>query len=131
MPLSQSQKSLIEKARNVGGSDMAVPLDDAACSYLLARLAHDLNLAAPATSLARYWPQLPICAFYASLLPLMRAHDDAQCIAIWWWTNCRHAVGRPPQVRLQYPFTRMSITSSLLVTWRTPSRGCLAFGERG
>ena len=46
MPLSQSQKSLIEKARNVGGSDMAVPLDDAACSYLLARLAHDLNLAA-------------------------------------------------------------------------------------
>ena len=45
MPLSQSQKSLIEKARNVGGSDMAVPLDDAACCYLLARLAHDLNLA--------------------------------------------------------------------------------------
>ena len=46
MPLSQSQKSLIEKARNVGGSDMAVPLDDAACSYLLARLAHDLDLTA-------------------------------------------------------------------------------------
>ena len=46
MPLSQSQKSLIERARNVGGSNMAVPLDDAACSYLLARLAHDLNLAA-------------------------------------------------------------------------------------
>ena len=46
MPLSQSQMSLIEKARNVGGSDMAVPLDDAASSYLLARLAHDLDLAA-------------------------------------------------------------------------------------
>ena len=45
MPLSQSQKSLIEKARNVGVSDLAVPLDDAACSYLLARLAHDLGLA--------------------------------------------------------------------------------------
>ena len=45
MPLSQSQKSLVEKVRNVGGSDIAVPLDDAACSYLLARLAHDLNLA--------------------------------------------------------------------------------------
>ena len=44
MSLSQSQKSLIEKARNVGGSDMAVPLDDATCSYLLARLAHDLDL---------------------------------------------------------------------------------------
>lgn len=46
MPLSQSQKSLIETARNVGGSDMAVPLDDAACSYLLARLAHALDLTA-------------------------------------------------------------------------------------
>ena len=46
MALSQSQKSLIEKVRNVGGSDMAVPLDDGACCYLLARLAHDLNLAA-------------------------------------------------------------------------------------
>ena len=45
MLLSQSQRSLIEKARNVGGSDMAVPLDDGACCYLLARLAHDLNLA--------------------------------------------------------------------------------------
>ena len=45
MPLSQSQKSLIEKVRNLGASGMAVPLDDAACSYLLARLAHDLGLA--------------------------------------------------------------------------------------
>ena len=45
MSLSQSQRSLIERARNVGASDMAVSLDDAACSYLLARLAHDLDLA--------------------------------------------------------------------------------------
>lgn len=44
MALSQLQNSLIERVRNVGGSDMAVPLDDAACSYLLARLAHDLGL---------------------------------------------------------------------------------------
>ena len=44
MPLSQTQKSLIEKARNVGNSDMAVPIDDAAVSYLLARVVHDLGI---------------------------------------------------------------------------------------
>ena len=64
MPLSQSQKSLIEKARNVGGSDMAVPLDDAACSYLLARLAHDLNLAAQhpeaSSPIAPFFETMPV-----------------------------------------------------------------------
>ena len=52
MPLSQSQKSLIEKARNVGNSNMAVPIDDAAASYLLARVVHDLGIQ------SRY-PKLP------------------------------------------------------------------------
>ena len=44
MPLSQSQKSLIQRARHVGGSDMAVPLDNAAASYLLSRVIIDLDL---------------------------------------------------------------------------------------
>ena len=46
MPLSQSQRTMIEKARNVGHSDMAVPLSDEACSYLVARIVQDLSLSA-------------------------------------------------------------------------------------
>ena len=38
MSLSQMQKSLIERARSVGDSEMAVPIGDAAGAYLLARL---------------------------------------------------------------------------------------------
>lgn len=44
MSLSQSQKSLIEKARHVGKSETAVPLDDGLLSYILARIIHDLDL---------------------------------------------------------------------------------------
>lgn len=44
MALTQSQKTLIEKARSVGGSDFAVPLTDAACCYLVAVIASDLGL---------------------------------------------------------------------------------------
>lgn len=46
MSLSQMQKSLIERARNVGNSEMAVPIDDAAGAYLLARVIVDLGLRA-------------------------------------------------------------------------------------
>ena len=46
MSLSQMQKSLIERARSVGNSDMAVPIDDAAGAYLLARAIVDLGLQA-------------------------------------------------------------------------------------
>ena len=46
MPLSQMQKSLIERARSVGNSEMAVPIDDAAGAYLLARAIVDLGLRA-------------------------------------------------------------------------------------
>lgn len=44
MSLSQSQRSLIEKARHIGKSDSAVPLDDGSLSYILARIIHDLAL---------------------------------------------------------------------------------------
>ena len=43
MSLSQMQKSLIEKARSVGSSEMAVPIGDAAGAYLLARAIVDLG----------------------------------------------------------------------------------------
>ena len=44
MSLSQMQKSLIERARSVGDSEMAVPIGDAAGAYLLARTVVDLGL---------------------------------------------------------------------------------------
>lgn len=45
MGLTQAQRSLIEKARSVGTGDLAIPLDDEACGYLVARIAHDLGVA--------------------------------------------------------------------------------------
>ncbi len=41
--LSQSQRTLIEKARNPGSSDMAVALSDADCAFLILTIARDLQ----------------------------------------------------------------------------------------
>jgi hypothetical protein len=62
--LSQVQKTLIEKARNVGNSDMAVPLADEVCNYLCATVVQDLNIQRLfpelATSLPDYFKGGPI-----------------------------------------------------------------------
>jgi len=42
--LTQAQRTLISRARNVGTSAMAVPLSDGACCYLCAAIIHDLGL---------------------------------------------------------------------------------------
>ena len=42
--LTLAQKTLIEKARNVGNSEMAVPLSAEVCAYLCGVVAKDLNL---------------------------------------------------------------------------------------
>lgn len=44
MPLSQTQRAVWEKARTLGSGAQAVQLDDSACSYLVARIAADLDL---------------------------------------------------------------------------------------
>lgn len=44
MPLSQIQKAVWEKARSLGSGGQAVQLDDAACAFLIARIAADLGL---------------------------------------------------------------------------------------
>ena len=44
MPLTQSQKAVWSKARSAGSGGQAVSLDDGACSYLIARIAADLEL---------------------------------------------------------------------------------------
>ena len=43
MSLTKAQQALVQRARAVGTSPEAVPLDDAAASYLLVRIAHDLE----------------------------------------------------------------------------------------
>jgi hypothetical protein len=43
--LSQAQKTLIERARNVGNSEMAVPLSPEVCAYLCGVIINDLGLA--------------------------------------------------------------------------------------
>lgn len=52
MTLSQAQKSIIEKARVVGGGRQGIALTDATCVYLVALIAHDLEL-------ADLFPELP------------------------------------------------------------------------
>lgn len=44
--LTLAQRTLIEKARNVGNSEMAVPLSSEVCAYLCGVVAKDLNLGA-------------------------------------------------------------------------------------
>ena len=56
MPLSQLQKSLIERARSVGSSEMAVPIGDSAGAYLLARAIVDLGLQAHYAELPEHVP---------------------------------------------------------------------------
>ena len=42
--LTQAQRTLISRAKNVGTSALAVPLSDGACCYLCAAIIHDLGL---------------------------------------------------------------------------------------
>jgi hypothetical protein len=44
MGLSQSQKSMIEKARSGGGSEQGISLNDEICVYLVAVIARDLDI---------------------------------------------------------------------------------------
>jgi hypothetical protein len=57
MGLAKSQQILITKARNPGGSELGVFLDDATCAYLTAVIISDLGI-------AQHFPEIP-----ASLSP--------------------------------------------------------------
>lgn len=61
MPLTQSQKTIWEKARSLGSGGQAVRLDDEACAYLIARIAADLDV-------IKELPELPksVADFYSS-----------------------------------------------------------------
>ena len=43
MALTQSQRSLIERARSAGGGQQGIALDEAACAYLINVIARDLG----------------------------------------------------------------------------------------
>lgn len=44
MALSKTQEALLTKLKEMGGSELAVTLDDEVCSYLLAVIVSDLGL---------------------------------------------------------------------------------------
>ena len=52
MGLAKSQQILITKARNPGGSELGVFLDDATCTYLTAVIIGDLGV-------AQHFPEIP------------------------------------------------------------------------
>lgn len=58
MPLSQSQRTILEKARNVGSGAQGVALDDAQCCALLGLLVRDLNVEAEFPELANDLPEM-------------------------------------------------------------------------
>ncbi len=64
MPLSQAQRSIIEKARAVGGGGQGVALSDSACAYVISVVVADLNL-------AEFFPELPanVQPFFGSGTP--------------------------------------------------------------
>jgi len=71
LSLTQSQKTIWEKARAVGSGGQAVRLDDASCTYLLARIVQDLEIADD-------FPELPNAVpnfFNAEDLSLLRIED--------------------------------------------------------
>jgi hypothetical protein len=55
--LTLAQKTLIEKARNVGNSEMAVPLSAEVCAYLCGVVVKDLNLVAEVPEVPKDLPQ--------------------------------------------------------------------------
>lgn len=52
MGLTKSQQILITKARNPGGSELGIFLDDEICTYLTATMISDLNAIS-------HFPELP------------------------------------------------------------------------
>jgi len=50
--LTKVHQALVAKVKAVGNSGMAVPLDDAGCSYLLSLVVHDLGLVSAFPELA-------------------------------------------------------------------------------
>jgi hypothetical protein len=89
LALSKTQEALLTKLREVGSSDLAVTLDDEACSYLLAVIVGDLGLfekfpeipqklppffgTDPLTSLRL--PRLDFISLYERLLELVKDAD--------------------------------------------------------
>lgn len=54
--LTLAQKTLIEKARNVGSSEMAVPLSAEVCAYLCGVVVRDLNLGSAIPEIPQHLP---------------------------------------------------------------------------
>lgn len=97
MGLTQAQRSLIEKACSVGSSELAVPLTDEACCYLVAVIVSDLGLGAAFSELSRK-PRpffgseplttlaLPGLDFWKLMERLLKANPDADtyfsCLAM-------------------------------------------------
>ncbi len=70
MGLSQTQKSMIEKARAGGSSDQGVELTDDICCYLIAVIARDLNI-------LDQFPELP------QDLPLFFQSAEIRTLSVW------------------------------------------------
>lgn len=77
MGLTQSQKSIIEKARASGGGDLGVGLNDSACSYLVAVIASDLGVLGKI-------PELPsnVAPFFSGSSP-----DDLVITGLDFWQS--------------------------------------------
>lgn len=75
MGLTQSQKSIIEKARAPGGGDLGVYLSDAACSYLVAVIASDLGVIGEIPALPK-----KVVPFFSASSP----DDQVVCDVDFW-----------------------------------------------
>lgn len=76
MPLSQSQRTLIEKVRSLGGGAQGVALTDRACEYLVCRIAADLGLAERIPNVP-----LPVPEFFATPDPDVLPYDGGRFLA--------------------------------------------------
>lgn len=78
MPLTQAQKSLIERARAVGAGEQGIALSDSACAFLVATIARDLGLQSRIKGIPRDLP-----AFFCSEHPAFLEIRDADFL-VWF-----------------------------------------------
>lgn len=76
MPLTQAQKSLIERARAVGAGEQGIALSDGACAFLVATIARDLGLQSRIEGVPRDFPSF-FCSQHPASLEIRDADFQA------------------------------------------------------
>lgn len=84
--MTQSQRSIIEKARSVGSSDLAIELSDEMCAYLVGVIVHDLGY-------RKAFPEVPVSLpkFFSAAAP-----EDLRLTGVDFWNLIERLLNAEP-----------------------------------